>query len=110
MSFGTTNPVPYATDGASTRQVLDGVLVQQGTDWYLRVDGSSSLWGPVQHTGSAKAGDTVCCAVSQEGALYIVWPAGGSSGGDGSGNIDGGKPDSVYGGLPLIDGNGVNRS
>lgn len=108
MSIGT-QPQPYGTDGASTREILEGVLLQQNNEWYLRVDGSSSLWGPVQHTGSAKVNDLVCVAVSQEGALYVVYPAGGS-GGDSSGNIDGGEPDSVYGGLPLIDGNGVNRS
>lgn len=40
--------------------------------------------------------------------LSLEDPAGG--GGDDSGNIDGGRPDSVYGGTDLIDGNGVIRS
>jgi microcystin-dependent protein len=81
MSTGTLNPQPYTTDGAGDRQVLEGVLAKQGFDWYLKVDGSNSLWGPIENTSAAIAGDLVCVAISQTGALYVVWPGGADGGG-----------------------------
>jgi hypothetical protein len=108
MSTGTLQPKPFATSGAGDRQVIEGVIVNQQNDWWLRVDGSAALWGPVKNPGKIPAGTTACVAVGQQGTLYVVSPSGSvSGGGDSSGNIDGGEPDSVYGGLPIIDGNGV---
>lgn len=108
MSSGILNPKPYKTANAGEREILDGVLLYQQDKWWLRVDGSAALWGPVKNKSPAVAGDSACVAISQTGALYVVYPAG--SNGGGSGNVDGGKPDSVYGGLPVIDGNGVTPS
>lgn len=76
-----TTPRPYAKSGAGEREVLDGVLVKQQSDWWLKVDGSNALWGPVQNKTNAKAGDVVCCAISQQGTMYVVFPTGGGSGG-----------------------------
>lgn len=73
----TLTPIPYETEGAGTRQVLDGKLVWQNGAWWLKVDGSPSLWGPVENASPAVAGDRACVIVSQQGTLYVVWPAGG---------------------------------
>jgi hypothetical protein len=104
-----TGPKPYATSGAGDREVLEGVLTQQQDAWWLRVDGSVALWGPVLNPNNVPAGTVACVAIGQQGTLYVVYPAG-SGDSASSGNVDGGKPDSVYGGLPVIDGGGVVRS
>lgn len=73
-------------EGADDHAVLDGVLVQQSGDWWLRVDGQTALHGPVRNSTTAVAGDRVCAVVAQLGAMYVVWPAGGAAPGPGTGD------------------------
>lgn len=77
------------TDAPGDRQVLDGTLARSQNQWYLKVDGSTALWGPVEVTGDAVVGDRVCVAVSQQGTLYRVWPGGGVADGGGSAILSG---------------------
>jgi hypothetical protein len=74
MSPQTLSPKPYATNGAGDREVLEGILVYQASKWWLRVDGSPALWGPILNTGGAAAGSVVCVAIGQQGTMYVVWP------------------------------------
>jgi hypothetical protein len=73
-------PTPYAVHDADDREVLDGILVQQSGQWWLRVDGQATLFGPLQHNQVSVAGDRVCVATGQQGKMYIVWPGGGAAG------------------------------
>src|SRR3982750_2368112 len=79
-------PTPWHVEGADDHAVLDGVLVQQSGDWWLRVDGQAALHGPVRNSTTAVAGDRVCAVVAQLGAMYVVWPAGGAAPGPGTGD------------------------
>jgi hypothetical protein len=54
--------------------------------------------------GVPQPGDDCLVVFDDEGD---AWAIVGGSGSAGEGNIDGGRPDSVYGGLPLIDGGTV---
>jgi microcystin-dependent protein len=71
---------PFLIDGADDREVLDGILVSQAGEWWLRVDGQPALWGPLQHNGVSAAGDRICVAMSQKGVPYVIWPGGGAAG------------------------------
>ena len=65
-------------------------------------------WGPLMPSDfTAKVGDKLAVTLSDAGLPWAVSGKGGDGGGDTDGNVDGGEPDSVYGGTPLIDGNGV---
>lgn len=77
-----TTPRPYATNGAGSREVLEGILIKQADKWWLRVDGSAALWGPLRNGTEAKHGDTVCCAIGQQGTMYVVFPTGGGPAND----------------------------
>ena len=68
-------------------------------------------WTVAAVSASVAVGDEVGVAMDETGTLRLLGGGGDGGGGDGGGgNIDGGFPDSVYGGLPLIDANGVVRS
>jgi microcystin-dependent protein len=82
-----TTPRPYKTNGAGDREVLEGILVWQAGKWWLRVDGSAALWGPIINNTGAAAGSVVCCAVGQQGNIYAVYPGGGGGGGSTDVNI-----------------------
>lgn len=79
-------------------------VVLPGFDRQLR-------WGPcLPADADVGVGDAVAVTQAEDGSLWLVGVGGGDgSGGGNGGNIDGGFPDSVYGGVPLIDGNGVTR-
>ena len=79
-------PTPYAVEGPDDHPVLDGILVQQSGEWWLRVDGRSGLLGPVRNSETAEAGTRVCVATGQQGAMYVVWPSGGTPVAPGSGD------------------------
>lgn len=66
-------------------------------------------WGPCQPaSATVSVGDRVSVVISETGTVWLVGGGGGGSGSGGDPNIDGGAPDSVYGGdLPVIDGGGV---
>ena len=65
-------------------------------------------WGPVMPVSlSAKVGDRLSVALSDAGIPWALG-AGGGGGDSGGGNIDGGEPDSVYGGTTPIDGGEVS--
>ena len=77
-------------------------VVLPGFDRQLR-------WGPCLPADAGVAiGDTVAITQAEDGSLWLVG-GGGSGGGDGGGgNIDGGFPDSVYGGVSDTDGGVVS--
>jgi len=77
-----TAPKPYQSAQAGAREVLEGILVQQAGQEWLRVDGSSALWGPIRNETEAKPGDVVCCAIGQQGTMYVVYPTGGGPAND----------------------------
>lgn len=65
-------------------------------------------WGPCSPADATVAvGDDVSVSLSEDGRPWLVGASGGGGDGSGGGNIDGGEPDSVYGGTPIIDGDGV---
>ena len=67
----------------------------------------SGNWSP--RGGTMPPVDAACVVgFDDRGDPWVLqWEGTGSYGGGGGGNVDGGEPDSVYGGTPLIDGNGV---
>lgn len=60
--------------------MLDGILVQQSSAWWLRVDGQPTLFGPVQNNSKAAPGDRVAVVVAQQGTMYVVFPGDGAGG------------------------------
>lgn len=96
-------------------QCWEGTVARTGDDGiFITVPGFDPglLWGPCSPaSATAKVGDHVAVALSDDGTPWLLSVGGGGGDSDGGdGNVDGGFPDSVYGGLPLIDGNGINRS
>jgi hypothetical protein len=70
------------------------------------VDGGAQLWGPCAWSPGGtlpSAGDDVLVIFDERETPWVMVldPVGGS------GNIDGGHPDSIYGGTDLVDGGGV---
>jgi hypothetical protein len=64
-------------------------------------------WGPCEPADAAvKVGDAVSVSQSEQGVLWLLGLGGG--GGGAGGNIDGGFPDSVFGGVPNTDGGTVS--
>jgi hypothetical protein len=106
----------FETKGAAAfggSQVWEAVVsALRGDDIYVVLPRYSNTlqWGPVLPSDlKATVGDRLAVALSDSGQAWAVGATGGSGGGEGGGNVDGGFPDSVYGGTPLVDGNGVNR-
>lgn len=104
---------PAQAPAFQAAQCWEGTVVSTDPTYVVMESFSrTQRWGPCQPAGAAVAvGDRVSVAMSQQGVLWLLGGAGGGTGGDsgGGGNVDGGFPDSVYGGLPLVDGNGVTR-
>lgn len=106
----------FATKGAAA---FHGSQVWEATVVALKADGAYVVlprysptlqWGPLMpHSLKVSVGDRVAVGLSDAGQAWAVGAVGGSGGGEGGGNIDGGFPDSEYGGTPLVDGNGVTR-
>ena len=91
-------------------QAFEAKVVRTTADGpYVTIDGYDRRlrWGPCRPAGAGVAvGDAVAVAISDRG---IPWLLGGGGGGDsGGGNVDGGEPDSVYGGTTPIDGGEVS--
>ena len=76
-------------------------VVLPGYDRQLR-------WGPCMPADAAVGvGERVSVAMSEEGVPWLLGAGGGGGSGGSGGNIDGGFPDSIYGGVPITDGGGV---
>jgi Collagen triple helix repeat (20 copies) len=75
---------PWQVEDADDQAVLDGILVRQTEQWWLRVDGQPQLHGPLYNQSAAQPGERVCVAVGQQGAMYIVYPGGGGGGAGGA--------------------------
>lgn len=81
------------TEGSKARIIFDGESVESGKG-YVAVGYTPSM------------GNRVLLA-SVNGTYVILGELGGAGGGGGMGNIDGGTPSSIYGGMDSIDGGGV---
>jgi hypothetical protein len=94
---------------AVDQQIVDGKICERSDGMYVKVDDSQALWGPVVGGTGLDEDSQVCVAVAQDGTIYVIYPGSGAGQGDCCQNIDGGKPDTVYGGMCNVDGNGVVR-
>jgi hypothetical protein len=101
---------PRTPGMAAEREVLEGTLIQSNGDFYAKVDDSQALWGPLIGGTEAMVGADVCIGVAQTGQPFVLFPSAGGTAADCCTNVDGGKPDSVYGGMCNVDGNGVVRA
>ena len=108
--FGAKGAAPFHGSQVWEAQV---VAVKSDGAYVILPRYSASLrWGPLMPASlGVKVGDRIAVALSDAGVCWAVGAGdgGGGGGGDGGGNIDGGFPDSIYGGTPLVDGNGVTR-
>ena len=108
-------PGPQSTDDVARGQIARAPVSDADTLYVVTPDLSLALAYEVPsaqwaHASNLPAVGTECVLVfDEQGDAWVpIWAGmipGGS--GDGSGNIDGGEPDSIYGGLPRIDGNGI---
>lgn len=103
LAPGPTAPTAVHGRVANTPSADDELFVTIET-----FDGHRQWWGPCRYPGGAhlQRGDDVLIVFDERGE---EWVAGGFSGGGSGGNVDGGFPDSTYGGTPRIDGNGIER-
>lgn len=65
------------------REVLGGTLVRQGGKDYLKIDGSTSLWGPIKGAEALAHGDQILVGMDQLSVPYVIYP-GGTGGGGGN--------------------------
>ena len=99
-----------AFTGAQVWEAVVSALKGDGIYVVLPRYSNTLQWGPLMPAAlEAHVGDRLAVALSDTGQAWAVGATGGSGGGEGGGNVDGGFPDSVYGGTSPIDGNGVNR-
>jgi hypothetical protein len=84
-------------------------VTSQGTYVVLPSFDPMLRWGPCRPADlEAKVGDAVSVVISEQGVPWVVGSGGGGGGDSGGGNIDGGFPDSVYGGVSDTDGGVVS--
>jgi hypothetical protein len=106
-SMGTTYKGKVVTPPASNDDSM--VVVVPDFSMAFPYEVLSNHWEKASNFPVANAG---CLVLFDEvGDAWVpLWDGmipGGAGGDGGSGNIDGGFPDSVYGGIPLIDGGGI---
>jgi hypothetical protein len=113
---GGPSPTPASSESVARGQVAiapasndDSLsVVMPGFSLAYSYEVPADQWTSASNLPAAGAGCVI--VFDEQGDAWVpIWEGMIPGGGDSGGNVDGGFPDSVYGGTQLIDGNGIAR-